>query len=233
MASILVIGGNDPQSEALATELTQNGHAIVEIARGADGLRRVRDARPDLVIVDQALEDMPGTDLVRTIRSDSVVRAVPIVMVSDRDEEIDRVVAFEVGVDDFVTKPYSIRELSLRIRAILRRRRRDAELVAVSAVGGLRLDPVAHRVTVADEEVALSALEFKLLATLYRRRSRVQTREELLEEVWGSRAGVSVRTVDACIKRLRHKLDDAGSYVQTVRGVGYRFIAPDEIGLDD
>lgn len=232
MASILVIEGADPQSDELAADLTHAGHEIVKVVQGDDGLRRVVDARPDLVIIDQVLDDMPGTEVVRAIRSESSVRTVPIIMVSDRGEEIDRVVAFEVGVDDFVTKPYSVRELTLRIRAILRRRRRDPELATAAAVGGLRLDPVAHRVTVADEEVPLSALEFKLLSTLYQRRSRVQTREELLEEVWGARDGVSVRTVDACVKRLRHKLGDTGSYVQTVRGVGYRFIARDEIGLD-
>jgi two-component system phosphate regulon response regulator PhoB len=229
MASILVIDGDRAQVEALATELTIAGHDVSQAIRGDDGLRRIRDDGPDLVLIDASLQDVTGTEVVRAVRADSAVRNTPIVMLSERGDEIDRVVAFEVGVDDFVKKPYSVRELALRCRAILRRRRMPEKLNGMASVGGLELDPVAHRVSVAGDDVPLSALEFKLLATLYQRRSRVQSRSELLSEVWGATEGVSVRTVDACVKRLRQKLGDAGRYVQTVRGVGYRFIASDEL----
>lgn len=229
MANILVIDGADPQIETLASHLMRKGHEVAHFTRGREGLKRVIDERPDLLVVDLGLEDMAGTDLVRTVRAEASVRHTPIIMVSDKDDEIDRVVAFEVGVDDFVKKPYSVRELSLRIRAILRRRRRTSSFAGPTAIGGLELDPVAHRATVDGVEVPLSALEFKLLATLYQRRNRVQSRREILAEVWGTAEGVSLRTVDACIKRLRQKLGSAGVYVQTVRGVGYRFIASDEL----
>lgn len=229
MASILVIDGADPQVGALASHLARKGHDVAHFDSGREGLRRAVAERPDLLLVDLGLEDMTGTDLVRSVRAEASVRTTPIIMVSDRDDEIDRVVAFEVGVDDFVTKPYSVRELALRIRAILRRRQRSDRLTGVAAIGGLELDPIAHRVSVHGEEIALSALELKLLVTLYQRRNRVQTRKDLLGEVWGTAEQVSLRTVDACIKRLRQKLGGAGRYVQTVRGVGYRFIASDEL----
>ena len=229
MARILVIDGADAEMDTLAAQLTRSGHDVGRATTGQEGMRRVQEDRPDLLLIDLGLPDATGTELVRAIRGDSVVKGVPIIMLSDRDDEIDRVVAFEVGVDDFVKKPFSVRELVLRVRAILRRRRRVEQLATVTTVGGLQLDPVAHRVTVASEEVMLSALEFKLLATLYQRRNRVQTRSALLEEVWGASDGVSVRTVDACVKRLRQKLGAAGPYIQTVRGVGYRFIASDEL----
>ena len=225
MANILVIDGADPQVEGLALQLTHKGHHVVHFTSARDRLKRVIDERLDLLVVDLGLEDMAGTDLVR---AEASIRSTPIIMVSERDDEIDRVVAFEVGVDDFVKKPYSVRELSLRIRAILRRRRRNSDLAGVAAIGGLELDRIAHRVTVEGDEVPLSALEFKLLATLYQRRNRVQSRKDLLAEVWGAADGVSLRTVDACVKRLRQKLGAAGRYVQTVRG-GYRFIASDEL----
>jgi len=230
MANILVIDdGTEAQVATLSSHLAHQGHDLAYSSNGRDGLRRALDDKPDLVLVDLALADMSGTDLVRAVRGEPSLRSTPIIMLSERDDEIDRVVAFEVGVDDFVKKPYSVRELALRIRAILRRRRRREELSQVAAIGRLELDPVGHRATVQGKEVALSALEFKLLATLYRRQSRVQSRRELLVEVWGAAEGVSARTVDACVKRLRQKLGAAGSYVQTVRGVGYRFIASDEV----
>ena len=229
MANILVIDRTDPQVDTLTSHLTRKGHQVAQFDSGREGLRRAIDERPDLLVIDLGLEDITGTDLVRSIRAEPTVRTTPIIMLSERDDEIDRVVAFEVGVDDFVTKPYSVRELALRIRATLRRRQRSEHLVGVAAIGGLELDPVAHRVTVEHTEVPLSALEFKLLATLYQRRNRVQSRKALLAEVWGAMDRVSVRTVDACVKRLRHKLGSAGRYVQTVRGVGYRFIASDEL----
>jgi two-component system phosphate regulon response regulator PhoB len=138
-------------------------------------------------------------------------------------EEIDRVVGFELGADDYVTKPFSVRELVLRVRAILRRRASpDAGATSIE-FGRLRIDREAHRVWVAGDEVCLTALEFKLLLTMYERRDRVQSRGALLDQVWGIESRISTRTVDAHVKRLREKLGAARDYIETVRGIGYRF----------
>lgn len=229
MARILVIDDNADEAASLSSHLMEAGYEVIAAASGRDGLRTAHDKRPDLLLLDLGVRDVAGTEICRSVRADASLRTLPIIMMSESNEEIDRVVGFEVGADDFVTKPFSYRELLLRIRAILRRRKRGEQLTSTTTVGGLELDPAAHRVSVNGEEVVLSALEFKLLANLYQRRNRVQTRAALLEEVWGGGDGVSLRTVDACIKRLRQKLGSAGPRIQTVRGVGYRFVVTDEI----
>lgn len=184
---------------------------------------------PDLVLLDLMLPDISGTEVCRTLRADERTREIPVVMATAKGEEIDRVVGFEVGADDYVTKPFSVRELTLRIRAILRRARTPAEERDEASFGRLRIDAPAHKIWVDDEEVRLTALEFRLLTTFHARRGRVQTRERLLSDVWGYQAEVTTRTVDTHVKRLREKLGEAGQYIETVRGVGYRFRArPDE-----
>jgi two-component system phosphate regulon response regulator PhoB len=151
-------------------------------------------------------------------------------MLTARGEEVDRVMGFELGADDYVVKPFSVRELMLRITAVLRRfGAADGAQTDVVEFGCLRVDRQAHRIWVSDSEVELTALEFKLLLTLYDRRNRVQTRTALLDDVWGIQADITTRTVDTHVKRLREKLDRAREYVETVRGVGYRFVStPDE-----
>jgi two-component system phosphate regulon response regulator PhoB len=146
-------------------------------------------------------------------------------MVTARGEEIDRVVGFELGADDYVVKPFSVRELLLRVQAILRRNSRESESGEMIEFGVLRIDRGAHRVWVETQEIELTALEFRLLLTLYERKNRVQTRSALLDEVWGIQADITTRTVDTHVKRLREKLEAARDYVETVRGVGYRFVA--------
>ena len=156
-------------------------------------------------------------------------RKIPVIMVSARGEEIDRVVGFELGADDYVVKPFSVRELLLRVQAILRRSQGEQEAVPGFQFGSLRVDREAHRVWAKDAELELTALEFKLLVTLYDRKNRVQTRAALLSDVWGIDADITTRTVDTHVKRLREKLGDAGTYIETLRGVGYRFKdQPDE-----
>jgi len=178
---------------------------------------------PDLVVLDLMLPDISGTEVCRALRGNDTTKNVPVLMLTAKGEEIDRVVGFEVGADDYVVKPFSVRELALRIRAILRRADApepdDEELV----FGVLRVSPSAHRCWVDDDEVSLTALEFKLLTTLMQRRGRVQTREVLLTDVWGFSADVTTRTVDTHVKRLRQKIGNAGRYIETLRGVGYRF----------
>jgi two-component system phosphate regulon response regulator PhoB len=176
------------------------------------------------------LPDLPGTDICRAIKDDSVTRRMPVVMLTARGEEIDRVVGFELGADDYVTKPFSVRELMLRIRAVLRRNDGGELPDCMIEFGCLRIDREAHRVWVVEEEIELTALEFRLLITLYERRNRVQSRGALLDSVWGIDTKISTRTVDAHVKRLREKLRDARDYIETVRGVGYRFAdSPDAV----
>jgi two-component system phosphate regulon response regulator PhoB len=224
MGRVLLIERDSVEAALLVETLAAAGHVVSVTPSGRDGLDRVRAEQPELVIVAAALTDMPGTDVCRAIRGARETRAVPVMILGAKNEEIERVVAFEVGADDFVVKPYSLRELGLRVRAILRRKSRADAPFVPSQVGVLALDPERHRAAVNGADVALSALEFKLLSTLYERQNRVQTRAALLGDVWCGANGVSLRTVDACVKRLRQKLGDAGAYIQTVRGVGYRFI---------
>jgi two-component system phosphate regulon response regulator PhoB len=223
MARILVIEDESDIRQVLDYNLKSAGHEVVEAARGVDGLRLVREREPDLVLLDLMLPDMPGTEVCRSIKDNPATRTLPVVMLTARGEEIDRVVGFEIGADDYITKPFSVRELVLRIRAVLRRRELPVSDGPNIEFGNLRIDRAAHRVWVEGEEVELTALEFKLLVTLYERRNRVQSRGALLDEVWGIDTKISTRTVDAHVKRLREKMGAARDYIETVRGVGYRF----------
>jgi two-component system, OmpR family, phosphate regulon response regulator PhoB len=229
---ILVVEDEHDISEVLTFNLRQAGYDVLTAARGREGLRLAREQRPDLVLLDLMLPDLPGTDICRQLKEDSATRRIPVVMVTARNEEIDRVVGFELGADDYITKPFSVRELVLRVRAILRRNEGVAPSAGTVEFGELRLDREAHRVWVQDDEVELTALEFKLLVTLYDRRNRVQSRNSLLDTVWGMDSRISTRTVDAHVKRLREKLGAARDYIETVRGVGYRFAEAPEANLD-
>ena len=177
--------------------------------------------------------DMSGMEVCRSLKESETTRRIPIVMVTARGEEVDRVVGFELGADDYVVKPFSVRELLLRIQAILRRGTREAAREeSVIQCGCLRIDRGARRVWVSEREIELTALEFKLLLTLFDHRNRVQTRSTLLDDVWGIQADITTRTVDTHVKRLREKLEGARDYVETVRGVGYRFVeTPEEARL--
>jgi two-component system phosphate regulon response regulator PhoB len=230
MSRILVVEDEHDLQQVLDYNLRQAGHEVLAARRGEDGLRLARDEKPDLVLLDLMLPDMPGTQVCKTLKDGASTRAIPVVMLTARGEEIDRVVGFELGADDYIVKPFSVRELLLRINAVLRRGKAEKPTQeATIEFGCLRVDREAHRLWVKGTEVELTALEFKLLLTLYDRKNRVQTRAALLDDVWGIQADITTRTVDTHVKRLREKLEDARDYVETVRGVGYRFVAsPDE-----
>jgi two-component system, OmpR family, phosphate regulon response regulator PhoB len=208
--------------EGYQTRLAQNGRQALELA--------AKDPPPDLVLLDVMLPDLDGFEVCRQLRRDARTRRTLVLMLTARSEEVDRVVGFEVGADDYVVKPFSPRELLLRVRALLRRGRVEEDGAPSETLFGLlRVDPAAHRVWVQAREIVLTALEFRLLATLLARKGRVQSREMLLDTVWGIQAEVTTRTVDTHVKRLREKLGPAGAYVETLRGVGYRFKAkPDQ-----
>ena len=223
-ALILVIEDEDDLRTTLEYNLEREGYQTRSAGLGREGLKlATMHPLPDLVLLDLMLPDVSGTEICRAIKSQEPTKRIPVIMVTAKGEEIDRVVGFEVGADDYVVKPFSVRELMLRVRAILRRSAPIEPEQDVSAFGRLRVDPAGHRVWVNEREVTLTALEFRLLNLLMKRRGRVQSREQLLNDVWGISADVTTRTVDTHVKRLRQKIGDAAGYIETLRGVGYRF----------
>ena len=209
------------KSEGYQTRVAHTGKGGLEVA--------MADPLPDVIVLDLMLPDVPGTEVCRRLRENERTRDIPVLMCTAKGSEIDRVVGFEVGADDYIVKPFSVRELLLRIRAVLRRANRGEAEVEVLRFGRLKVDREAHRAWVDEEELGLTALEFRLLYAFLSRKGRVQTRDALLSDVWGIDADVTTRTVDTHVKRLREKLGDAGDYIETLRGVGYRFRdQPDE-----
>jgi two-component system phosphate regulon response regulator PhoB len=227
---ILVVDDEPDLVTALRFSLHREQYETRVAHSGVDALlEATREPIPDLIVLDRMLPDLPGTEVCRRLKADPRTSAVPVVMLTARGTEADRVQGFENGADDYVVKPFNTRELLLRIAAVLRRGRPSDEPAPAPPSGDLiqfgllKVDPAAHRVWVADEERILTALEFRLLTTFLERKGRVQSREALLDTVWGVSAGVTTRTVDTHVKRLRQKLGAAGVYVHTLRGVGYRF----------
>jgi two-component system, OmpR family, phosphate regulon response regulator PhoB len=228
MTRVLVVEDERDLQEVIGYNLRELGYDVVLSDRGAEVPMLVREQRPDLVILDLMLPDVSGLEICRSLKSDVATRGVPVVMVTAKGAEVDRVVGFELGADDYVVKPFSVRELLLRIQAVLRRSQGSGPAVAVPApinFGRLRIDREAPSVRVDDREVSLTALELRLLCTLYERRSRVQSRSVLLDDVWSVSGENATRTVDTHVKRLREKLGPVGSYIETIRGIGYRFMA--------
>jgi two-component system phosphate regulon response regulator PhoB len=223
MARVLVIEDEADIQQVLDYNLREKGHKVFIAGTGEEGLKVAREKRPDLVLLDLMLPGMPGTEVCKQLKGDASTKNIQVVMLTAKGEEIDRVVGFELGADDYVVKPFSVRELLLRVQAILRRSQGEQEVSTTFQFGVLRVDREAHRVWSNDLELDLTALEFKLLVTLYDRKNRVQTRSALLSDVWGIDAEITTRTVDTHVKRLREKLGAAGDYIETVRGVGYRF----------
>ena len=220
---ILVIDDEPDLLELVRVNLHQAGYRVETAGSGRRGLEQLRRSKPDLVILDLMLPDMSGTELCRQVRADSELARTPIIMLTAKADEVDRVVGFELGADDYVTKPFSPRELTLRVAAVLRRKPTRAGTAAKLEHGPVSLDPDRHRCFVAGAEVQLTAKEFDLLERLMTRPGRVMTRDFLLEHVWGADISVTARTIDTHLKRLREKLGPAGELIETVRGVGYRF----------
>ena len=218
---ILIIEDESDVADLLTLNLRKAGFRISTAADGASGLQNARDDRPDFIVLDLMLPKMLGLEVCRILKSDTATRHIPILMLTAKAEEIDRIVGLEFGADDYVTKPFSPREVVLRIKAILRRAEGGAEDERLSA-GSIVIDPARHEVSVHGKRVNLTSLEFKLLRTLMQRRGRVQARDRLLNDVWGYESVIDTRTVDTHVRRLRKKLGKAADAIESVRGFGYR-----------
>jgi len=227
MAELILIVDDEPDiAGALEYALQREGFETEVAYTGTDAIRMALERPPALILLDLMLPDVPGTEVFRRLQGEPPTSSTPVIMVTARGDEIDRVVGFELGVDDYIVKPFSTRELVLRVRAVLRRVQPDDTRVESLDIGPYRIDLEAHRVWANGLEVDLTAIEFKLLSTLVTRKGRVQSRQKLLEDVWDITAAIETRTVDTHVKRLRQKIGDDGSWIQTVRGVGYRLAEP-------
>ena len=219
---ILIIEDERDLAELVAFNLEKEGYRTILAFDGRTGLERVRSEKPDLLILDLMLPEMNGIEICKLLRKQESTSALPIIMLTAKGEEIDKVVGFEVGADDYLVKPFSTRELLLRIKAVLRRSSPDKSEEKVICAGPVVIDTSRHRVTVQGEEVVLTTTEFKLLVTLAERLGRMQSRDHLLQHVWGYNNMADTRTVDTHITRLRNKLGPAGEMIKTVRGFGYK-----------
>jgi two-component system phosphate regulon response regulator PhoB len=228
-ANILLVEDEPAIQELIAVNLTRAGHHVIRVLDAEAAQRIVRETLPDLILLDWMLPGMSGVEFARRLRLDERTSAIPLIMLTARGEEQDKVAGLETGADDYITKPFSPRELVARIKAVLRRRAPEKTEDPVE-LAGLRLDPAAHRVSADNRNVVLGPTEFKLLHFLMTRPERVHSRTQVLDQVWGDHVFVEERTVDVHIRRLRAALEPTGhdGLIQTVRGSGYRFSTQDE-----
>lgn len=220
---ILVVGDEPDALELIEFNLKGAGFEVVTAVDGESALRLARSHAPDLVLLDLMLPEVDGLEVCKILRRDSSTSNLPIIMVTAKVGEVDRVLGLELGADDYVTKPFSPRELMLRVKNLLRRRDAGGQPAERVQVHELLIDLPRHLVTVQGKAVELTATEFKLLSVLAQRRGRVQSREQLLRDVWNYDSVIDTRTVDTHMRRLREKLGRAARFLDTVRGVGYRF----------
>lgn len=224
---ILVVDDEPDALEVLGFKLKESGYAPIFAKDGARAITAARDERPALIVLDLMLPEVDGLEVCKILRRDPATAMIPILMLTAKASEMDRVLGLELGADDYVTKPFSPRELVLRIKKLLARVKAAEEPVTQFRFAELEIDVPRHEVKIAGDPVVLTATEFKLLELLARRRGRVQTRERLLQDVWGYENPIDSRTVDTHMRRLREKLGDTARFLETIRGVGYRFLAED------
>jgi len=221
---ILVIEDEPDIRGNLEYNLSREGFSVSTAASISEANTLLTSTDYNLILLDLMLPDGSGLDLCKSIKSNSDTESIPIIILTAKDDEVDKVVGFELGADDYVTKPFSVRELILRVKAVLKRGSKKKEIVeVVRQFGDLKIDVDSHEAHVDDAKINLTALEFRLLRQLVDTRGRVQSRDQLLSDVWGYSAEVTTRTVDTHVKRLREKLGPMGKYVHTIRGVGYKF----------
>jgi two-component system phosphate regulon response regulator PhoB len=219
----ILIADDEPDVLAMVTtSISAAGFYVVKATDGAEALEKARSLMPALIVLDVMMPGIDGFELTRILKADPKTAAISIVMLTAKAEELDRVLGFELGVDDYVTKPFSPRELVLRIKSILKRRAGPLQSATFVRVGAISIDREVHRVHVRGADVHLTAIEFKLLSALMEKPGRVLSRETLLDIVWGFDSEIEARTVDTHLRRLRDKLGEAAEQIQTVRGFGYR-----------
>ena len=222
--TILIVEDDQNIAKLVRYNLEKAGYRVFVTITGEDALEQLGRQLVDLIILDLMLPKMDGLETCRRLKDDSRLTAIPVMILTARGEEVDRVVGFELGADDYVVKPFSPRELVLRVKTILRRGQNKKQQSKENLRSGeLEIDIPRHRVSVKGKEVVLTPMEFKLLTILLERQGRVQSREQLLSDVWNIEADVTTRTVDTHVKRLRQKLGKAGDVLETIRGLGYRF----------
>ena len=225
---VLVIEDEPDIRKTLEYNLSREGYTVEGCGSIEEANTFLENPSYSIILLDLMLPDGSGLDLCKQIKSNPETNETPILILTAKDDEVDKVVGFELGADDYVTKPFGVRELILRVKAILKRNTKTSNPSNQTHeinrnFGSLKMNVESHEVFINDEEIILTALEFKLLRQLVERRGRVQTRDQLLTDVWGYSSDITTRTVDTHIKRLREKLGSMGKYVQTIRGVGYKF----------
>ena len=221
---ILVVDDEPEAVELVEFNLKQAGFSVVSAMDGAEALKKARALLPGLIVLDLMIPEVDGLEVCKMLRRDPATAAIPIIMLTAKAAEIDRVLGLELGADDYLTKPFSPRELVLRVRKILERGRAAEPRQETLQFGDLVIDPPRHVVTWRGHGIELTATEFKLLTVLAQRRGRVQSREQLLRDVWEYHSLIDTRTVDTHMRRLRHKLGAGAKHLDTVHGVGYRFV---------
>ena len=221
--TILIVEDEQDVLDLVVYHLKKAGYHTATARDGATGLTKARDLLPALLVLDLMLPQLEGTEVCKRLKADPKTTHIPIIMLTAKAEEVDRILGLELGADDYVTKPFSPRELVLRVKKLLERARGGVKPAERITHGDLVMDLAKHEVTFKNKSFDLTATEFKLLAPLLERRGRVQTRDRLLTDVWGYEGDVDTRTVDTHVRRLREKLGKAGDCIETVRGVGYRF----------
>lgn len=225
---ILIVEDDKNISKLVKFNLEKASYDCAIAVSGEKALEALDDRSADLIILDIMLPGMDGYEICRAIKAKEKLKNIPIIMLTAKGEEVDRIVGLELGADDYIVKPFSPRELVLRVKAILKRGKAESVKKDILVAGDITVDISKHKVTVKDKVIELTQMEFKLLVTLMERRSRVQTRDRLLSDVWDMDSSIDTRTIDTHIKRLREKLGKPGSFIETVRGLGYKFKEEDE-----
>lgn len=221
---ILVVDDEPEAVELVAFNLKAAGCEVITASDGAEALNKARRVQPNLVILDVMMPEIDGMEVCKLMRRDPATNSIPIIMLTAKASEVDRVLGLELGADDYVVKPFSPRELVLRVKKLLERGKPAESAKEKLVFGDLVIDLPRHMVFWKGKEILLTATEFKLLSTLAQRRGRVQSRDVLLRDVWGYESLIDTRTVDTHMRRLREKLGAAAKYLDTLRGVGYRFV---------
>ncbi len=221
---ILVADDEEDVLALVTSSLKAAGYSTLNADDGPSALASAREHMPALIVLDLMLPGMSGLEVCKALKSDTATKLIPIVMLTAKADEVDRILGFELGADDYMTKPFSPRELTLRVQSVLRRTNAPVAPSDILKLGEISVDRVRHQVTLRGKEIELTATEFKLLSTLIERRGRVQSRDVLLNDVWGYESSIDTRTVDTHVRRLREKLGKSADCIETIRGFGYRML---------